>query len=199
MPSASQSRSVSGSSGCTSAATTNLMPFFAGHVKESPRKESSPGATTAIWWPSGCTSGRSPARGRITAASTSGTGRVDANAVAQRSKRSAAEAGTTRDEGGFMATAREPMKRKEYEKAAARAPGRAVRAAGLGQGEGSARGRGLRRARRRRQGRHDQGHHRARQPASLPRGGAARAIRPRDDRSCTCSASSGTSRRPAKS
>ena len=64
---------------------------------------------------------------------------------------------------------------------AAQAAGRAVPAAGLGQGQGRAGHHRVRGARCCRQGRHDQGDHRARQPAGLPRRRAAGAVGPRKD------------------
>ena len=57
----------------------------------------------------------------------------------------------------------------------------------------------LRRARRRRQGRHDQGDHRARQPARLPRRGAAGAVRPRKEPDVHAALHAALSRPPARS
>ena len=59
--------------------------------------------------------------------------------------------------------------------------------------------RDLRGARRRRQGRRDQAHHRADEPARLPRRRAARADRARDRRSGTSSATCRTCPPPARS
>ena len=72
-----------------------------------------------------------------------------------------------------------PLKRQEIREGIAQAPRRAVPAARVGQTQGPARDHHLRGPRCRRQGRHHQGHHRARQPAGVPRGGAARPVRPR--------------------
>ena len=70
------------------------------------------------------------------------------------------------------------LKRKEYEKELRQAPGEAVPAPGMGQAQGVAGHHRLRRTGRRGQGRHDQGDHRAREPANFPGGGAAGAVGP---------------------
>ena len=58
---------------------------------------------------------------------------------------------------------------------------RARQAAAVGGAQGAEGLRRVRRPRRRRQGRHDQGDHRAREPARVPRRGAARADRAREE------------------
>ena len=75
----------------------------------------------------------------------------------------------------------EKMKRKEYEKELRKLQAELCMLAGVGEAQGPARDRRVRGARRRGQGRHDQGDHRARQPARVPAGRAARAVGPRED------------------
>ena len=73
------------------------------------------------------------------------------------------------------------LKREYYEKELAAPARRTGRAAGMGQEDRRQGHRGLRGPRRGGQGRRDQGAHRARQPARVPRGSAARADRARED------------------
>ena len=87
------------------------------------------------------------------------------------------------------------MKNKEYERALRTLARRARGHAGVGEGLGCEGVRGVRRARHRRQRRHDQGDHRAGQPAGVPHRRAAGADASARSRRCTCSATSRISRR----
>ena len=77
------------------------------------------------------------------------------------------------------------MKRKPYEEEMRRLHGELVEAAGVGQAQGAEGLHRVRGPRRRRQGRHDQGDHRARQPAGVSRGRAAGARPSANNRRCT--------------
>ena len=75
----------------------------------------------------------------------------------------------------------QPMKRAEYEKELHKLQVAAVPPAAMGQGKGPARRHRLRGTRRGREGRHDPRHHRAAQPARVPRRRAAGAVGSRED------------------
>ena len=90
------------------------------------------------------------------------------------------------------------MKREKYEKELREAPGPAVPPAAMGQGEGPSRRHRVRGTRRGRQGRDDPRHHRASQPARLPGGRPAGAIRPRKEPGLHAALPAALPRRPAK-
>ena len=108
-----------------------------------------------------------------------------------------ASSSATGEEAGAGPPAK--MKRKEYERQMTTPARRARRHAGVGQGLGSQDLRRVRGPRHRREGRHDQADHRAGEPARVPGRGPARPDRAGEDRRCTSSGTSSTSRPPARS
>ena len=102
-------------------------------------------------------------------------------------------------EGKSMANTNGRLKRKEYEKELRELQVELCALQDWVKAQGLRGDRSLRRTRCRRQGRHDQGDHRACQPARVPRGGAAGALRPREDADVHAALHRSTSPRRARS